>query len=503
MRRRSSVLLPTVLALLAGAVPAAAQEPPPPEAVATPVPAAVEPPVTEPVAAPPAAPAPAVTVAAPAAAEPEGAPAPDPAPPAAAAPAPVATPATPPPAPVPAAAPAPRRAAAPTVKRSARQPRTAARAPNQEQRDGRLVAFDGRVTVGPAPPAPCATDDCALADYEIRDLEVRSDPGGPALIAVTRARARGSASDRSVEAEVMLRPPGGDARTGRLTLGPTDDLLDPATYQGTSLEDVIGEVLAALAPLTGPGGALENLSIKFGPGFVTDGRVDAVAVSTRNDGFVVTTPLAPPRRPGSAPPPPVLPMATEISDSGDPGADPQVETDRALVRPPGAVLPSETNEGGGAATAVADFATSVFGALVTGACEAVGSREDCAGKEPLPAFVVDLLTAVLFVSDEGQGQVELRCPAGYEGVRGTLTIAAEIRAGQTPRLLAAEVRFDCDEPVADVRVRLLPAELRRLEDEGRLTARLTVIATATGGARDSDVVAQATIRLRSRENAPG
>ena len=47
MRRRSSVLLPAVLALLAGAVPAAAQEPPPPEAVSTPAPEAVEPPVTE------------------------------------------------------------------------------------------------------------------------------------------------------------------------------------------------------------------------------------------------------------------------------------------------------------------------------------------------------------------------------------------------------------------------------------------------------------------------
>jgi hypothetical protein len=506
MRRRSSVLLLAVIALLAGSAPAAAQEPVAAEPVATPAPADPPSPVAEPPAAQPepGAPEPAEPAPQPEAAQPEAA-QPEPAQPEAAQPAQPA-----PAAPAAAAAPAPARAVpAAAPRRAAPKVPQRRRAPNQEQVDGRLVFFDGRVSVGGVSPAPCATDDCALADYEIQDLEVRSDPADPPLIAVSRARAGGPASARTVEVEVTLRPPGAEAAKARITLDPLDDLLDPATYEGTPLESAIGEVLKALAPLTGPGGALENLSITFGPGFVTSGSVDAAGISTSSEGYVVTAPVAGRPSPGvggggGGDSPAAPPRARPVPDSPDSGDDPQAETKAALQRPYGEVLGSEQDaHGGGTATAVADFATSVFGALVSGACEAVADRKSCDHSTPPPPFVVALLTAVLFVTDDGEGQVELRCPAGYEGVSGTLRITTEIRLGQKPRELATEVRFTCDEPIEEVRVALLPDALDRLEGGGSMTARLTVIAFTSAGARDSDVVEQASIRLRTAQNAPG
>jgi hypothetical protein len=159
--------------------------------------------------------------------------------------------------------------------------------------------------------------------------------------------------------------------------------------------------------------------------------------------------------------------------------------------------------GGGAATAVAGFAGSVVGALVTGACQAVGDREDCEGAEEPPPFVLDVLTVVLFVLDDGRGTVQVRCPAGYEGVTGILRLFTEIQLGESFRRLADDVRFRCDERVEEVQVRLRPDALRRLEGEDGLAARLTAIAVAAGGLRDTDLNEQVAVRLRSRERGSG
>jgi len=121
----------------------------------------------------------------------------------------------------------------------------------------------------------------------------------------------------------------------------------------------------------------------------------------------------------------------------------------------------------------------------------------------LPPFTLDVLTVTLFVLDDGRGLVEVRCPAGYEGVTGTLSVFTEIHEGQSFRRLADDVRFTCDEPVEEVRVRLYSKELRRLEDREALPARLTALAVTGKGLRATDVNEQVSIQLRSSARRSG
>jgi hypothetical protein len=450
------------------------------------------------------APVPPAADAPPAAAEPaspppnEHAPA-EPAPPPAEPAPPPAEPAPPPPQPVAAAPlttplkgvvrPRPRPAGAAVARRPA----------NMSQADVQVSEFGGRVTLRDVEVLGCGAGSCdsGLADHEVQDLEVRAEPGSDVMIAVRRARVTGSGADRSVTAEVTLRPAGEPERSGEVTLKPGQDLLTQEVFAGTPLEEAYASVFNA--PVFGQGGALERLTIVFGEGTVIKGAFGAVSISAAGQLVTVRVPVrfsdgtlaraGPLRVEGgtadSAAPAPKR-TATLRRANGD--ASPPRTSGGSVDGPSDEVsVPPEVGD-----EAPEDEGSGLFGTIISvcvlgvGAC---GEGDD--DEEQVVLFVIDSRSATITLDRTGRGPLEIGCPSGFDDVRGTALIESEIRLGERQRVLSRAAQFSCGGEIVRIEVRLLDAELDRLRDtDTPVTVRVTVRATAEGGLRavDFDVV---------------
>jgi hypothetical protein len=506
MRRRALVLGACAVALLLGAVPSAvAQDAPAPPAVEAPAPEPGAAPAAEPAAPPTGEPEPVAAAEPPAAAEyavdPTTAaaaelPAAEPAAVAAAPPAPRARPAAPAKgAPAVSAAHRPRKG----VARSRPQP-----AANLSQADVQVSELDGRVTIRSVQVTGCGAGSCEshLADYEVLQLEVRAEAGEEPLIGVRVARVRGDIGERSVTAQVTLRPPGEPASSGEVTLPAGTDLLTRDVFAGTSLEDAYARLFSSASAVFGPGGALERLTIVFSEGTVIKGRFAAVSVSAAGRRFTVRMPVT--LSGGTYVPAGPLEIDRGTADSQAPSPKRTAELrsengdDRAPrrgvlggIESPGdeGSPPADESESGGGDD---EGGGGLFGTIIStcvlgvGACDGDGDEDEEAVR-----FVVDSRSVTITIDDEGRGTIEVGCPSGIEGVSGTALIQSEIRLGERPRDLSRPAGFTCDGGIVRIDFRLLDTELDRLRDaRGPMTARIAVRVTGDDGLRavDFDVV---------------
>ena len=308
---------------------------------------------------------------------------------------------------------------------------------------------------------------------------------------------KGDVGDRTVTAQVTLRPPGAPSASGEVELPAGTDMLRQDVFAGTPLEDAYASLFTA--PVFGPGGALERLTIVFGDGNVVDGRFAAVSISAAGRRITVRMPVTLVDDMYN----PAGPLEVErgTTDSRAPSpertADLRRENAPAPVSAPGKGVrggiengddeegpppEDEPDDDGGD-----DEGGGLFGTIISTCVLGVGA---CGGDDEdgeAVRFVVDSRSVTITFDDDGRATIEIGCPSGVEGVGGTALIQSEIRLGERPRDLSRPAEFTCEGAIVRVDVRLLDAELDRLRDaQGRVTARIAVRVTGDDGLRAAD-----------------
>ena len=396
-------------------------------------------------------------------------------------------------APVPAAAPAPAPAVAPAPvtppasPADAVEPARTRRRPNLAIRAARLpdtvvdAPFGGRVGTGETRVSGCSTSDaCEQVDYVQEQVVVRAEAGDEPAIVIERARTRGRGAERAVEIEVTFRPRRERAVSTTVSVPAGADALeadfDPDAARALAqVRDDLGDVLA-------PGGALEGLGIFFQPGDVVAGSTVVVVISAADEPLVIRAEVPAATRPRLPRPTAVRKYTAQAPTPARPGAQRRQADELAEEVLGLAVAPPPTTGG----QAVAEAGPALVGALFTGACQAVGG----CGDEP-PPFFVDALTAVLYVDEAGVGELNVRCPPGYDDVAGEVVVDNAPGPGEARTRFSSPTPFPCDGTIVPIRVRLNAGALGDLRAFRQVTIRVTVVLRGPDDLRveDADLAA--------------
>ena len=353
-------------------------------------------------------------------------------------------------------------------------------AANRAQADGQY--FGGRVTVGRVECSGGCAPRHGDVDYDLHDVEVRAARDDAVRIHVKTAKARGTGRQRRVAVRVALRPPGGPAAEGDLSLPPGRDLLDPANYAGTPLEDAFRQVTESMSAVTGEGGALERLTIVFARGEVVRSTAHVLSMSAAGTAVLVGVPVDESQ---SAFPPRRLVDRRLRAPPAQPRPQRAEELDRSFAKAGGIPDPGGTVEAVG----------NAIGSVLAGVCQTVGGSGCRRSEPPPPPLFVHLLSPRLFVDADGKGELSIGCPPGYPASDGELEIETEIRLGQSRRRLAEPVAFVCNARIETVRFHLLSSALDDLRD-GRRLGVLVRVRLVTAGGRFVAATEDATLERR-------